>query len=63
MGYSVTEPPWPPADGGRLVAANTIEALAAAGHEVVVVAPALGEAAVTDLPSGIRLHAVPARPR
>lgn len=58
-----TKPPWPPADGGRLVAANTIEALAAAGHEVAVVAPALGETAVTDLPPGVFLHAVPARLR
>lgn len=34
-----TKPPWPPTDGGRLVAAFTIQALAAAGHEVTVVAP------------------------
>jgi hypothetical protein len=34
-----TKPPWPPRDGGRLVAATTIQALAEAGHEVVLVAP------------------------
>jgi glycosyltransferase involved in cell wall biosynthesis len=34
-----TKPPWPPVDGGRLVAALTLEALRAAGHEATVVAP------------------------
>ena len=57
-----TKPPWPPKDGGRLVAANTIEALARAGHEVVVVAPSLGQTA-SDLPDRIALHTVAARPR
>jgi hypothetical protein len=56
-----TKPPWPPNDGGRLVAANTLEALAAAGHDVTVVAPSLGEAAVLALPERIALQAVPAR--
>jgi len=34
-----TKPPWPPIDGGRLVAALTLEALAGAGHELTLVAP------------------------
>jgi len=58
-----TKPPWPPEDGGRLVAANTIEALAAAGHEVAVLAPSLGETAARDLPDDVALHAVDAQPR
>jgi hypothetical protein len=57
-----TKPPWPPNDGGRLVAANTIEALAAAGHDVTVVAPSLGETAAA-LPDRVTLQAVPARVR
>jgi len=56
-----TKPPWPPADGGRLVAANTIEALAQAGHAVTVVAPALDREAPPPRP-GVILHLVPARP-
>src|SRR5262249_28500838 len=35
-----TKPPWPTVDGGRLLAALTIDALAAAGVHVDVVAPA-----------------------
>jgi hypothetical protein len=34
-----TKPPWPPSDGGRLVAATTIQALTEAGHALTVVAP------------------------
>lgn len=34
-----TKPPWPPVDGGRLVILNTVDALAAAGHRVTLVAP------------------------
>ena len=56
-----TKPPWPPRDGGRLVAANTIEALAAAGHEITVVAPRLGTRG-TPAPPGIALHLVAAQP-
>jgi glycosyltransferase involved in cell wall biosynthesis len=44
-----------------LVAANTIEALAAAGHEVTVVSPSLG-GLLSPAPAGIVLHLVPARP-
>lgn len=43
-----TKTPWPPVDGGRLVLLNTIEALAAAGHLIDLVAPCpegAGEAA------------------
>ncbi len=59
--WVATKPPWPPRDGGRLVAANTIEALAAAGHQVTVVAPSL-RGPGTFAPPGIDLHLVPARP-
>jgi hypothetical protein len=34
-----TKPPWPPIDGGRLVAATTLQALAEAGHDLTLVAP------------------------
>jgi glycosyltransferase involved in cell wall biosynthesis len=37
--WVATKAPWPPADGGRLVAAVTLEALRASGHEPTVVAP------------------------
>jgi polysaccharide biosynthesis protein PslH len=37
--WVATKPPWPPHDGGRLVAALTLEALRARGHETTVVAP------------------------
>lgn len=35
-----TKAPWPPVDGGRLVAWLTLQALRAAGHQVTLVAPA-----------------------
>jgi hypothetical protein len=38
--WIATKPPWPPVDGGRLAAFLTLEALAAAGAELTVVAPA-----------------------
>jgi len=34
-----TKTPWPPIDGGRLVAATTLQALAEAGHDLTLVAP------------------------
>lgn len=34
-----TKSPWPPVDGGRLALWNTMTALAAAGHELALVAP------------------------
>lgn len=34
-----TKAPWPPVDGGRFLLRNTLEALAAAGHRPVLVAP------------------------
>lgn len=37
-----TKSPWPPTDGGRLVALETVRALAEAGHQVVFVAPVEG---------------------
>jgi hypothetical protein len=60
--WVATKPPWPPADGGRLVAANTIEALVAAGHHVTVVGPDLG-ARTSPAPPGVEMSLVPARPR
>jgi polysaccharide biosynthesis protein PslH len=54
-----TKPPWPPEDGGRLVAANTIAALAAAGHSLTVVTASLGENAVAALPDRVEHRAVP----
>jgi hypothetical protein len=38
--WVATKPPAPPTDGGRLVALETLRALAAAGHVITVVAPA-----------------------
>ena len=37
-----TKPPWPAVDGGRLVLLNTLQALAAAGHHIELVAPFSG---------------------
>jgi polysaccharide biosynthesis protein PslH len=48
--WVATKAPAPPVDGGRLVALLTLQALAAAGHELTVVAP-LGPG--TDLPSPV----------
>lgn len=63
--WVTTKPPWPPTDGGRLVAALTLEALARAGHDVEVFAPALGASvphqAAAD--AGCALRAVAAAPR
>lgn len=38
--FLTTKSPWPPADGGRLLAWNTLEGLAREGVELVVIAPA-----------------------
>jgi hypothetical protein len=54
-----TKLPWPPRDGGRLVASLTVEALAAAGHEITVAAP--GPIPPPPGPPGVDLVAV--RPR
>lgn len=59
--WVATKPPWPPADGGRLVAAQTIEALVAAGHEVTVLAPSLGLPRTNPPNPAIALELVPAR--
>jgi len=37
--WVVTKPPWPPIDGGRLVVAQTLAALAGRGHAIDLVAP------------------------
>jgi glycosyltransferase involved in cell wall biosynthesis len=58
-----TKPPWPALDGGRLLAALTIEALAAAGVQVVVVAPrAPGPPAPAPPAAPARLRLVAATP-
>lgn len=50
-----TKPPLPAVDGGRLVALNTLRALAEAGHEVVFVSPSEGDAAAaTAVREGMR---------
>jgi hypothetical protein len=41
-----TKSPWPPRDGGRLALWNTMQALAAAGHELALVAPCAANEAV-----------------
>jgi hypothetical protein len=62
-----TKPPWPPTDGGRVVVLETIDALAAAGHRVTLVAPCGpdddAEAARRGLGDRCRAEIVPARPR
>jgi glycosyl transferase family 1/glycosyl transferase family 4 len=67
--WVATKAPVPAVDGGRLVAATTLRALAAAGHDLTVVAPIApgGDADVrraaraADL--GVTLELVPAAPR
>ena len=62
--WIATKEPWPPVDGGRLLMALTLEALAELGHRVTVVAPRrLGdppadERLVDDLPDGVVLRPV-----
>ena len=55
--WVATKCPWPPADGGRLVLKNTVEALAAAGDDLTVVCP--GRRGDSPAPEGIRLRRVP----
>jgi glycosyltransferase involved in cell wall biosynthesis len=66
-----TKAPWPPRDGGRLVAWLTLRALEDAGHEVTLVTPADDErprgllsaglrAALSGLPVTAVRHALPA---
>lgn len=65
--WVATKAPVPPVDGGRLVALTTIRALAAAGHDVTVVAPVMSgmeaataaAAVAAELPG---LELVPTRP-
>lgn len=63
-----TKAPWPPVDGGRLVLLKTIEALAAAGHRIELVAPVAGGPdergrAAAGLAEIATPHLVPTRPR
>ena len=65
--WIATKPPAPPTDGGRLVACETLRALAAAGHAITVVAPAAPGAAADARraaeSAGIALEAIEASPR
>ncbi len=65
--WVATKAPWPPVDGGRLLMAGTLRALADAGHRLTVVAPADGAGAEAgaevELGSCCRPHLVPARRR
>lgn len=63
-----TKCPWPPCDGGRLVTWLTLEALAAAGHRLALIAPADGddandEAGTQALAAVCDAQLVPAAPR
>lgn len=62
-----TKSPHPPRDGGRLALWHTLTALADAGHELAVVAPAADIDHSPGVEAGSRLpyhlHAVDARPR
>lgn len=66
--WVVTKPPWPPIDGGRLVVAQTLAALAGDGHVIDLVAPyARGtlepERIARELAPACRAHLVPVSPR
>ncbi len=58
-----TKSPWPPRDGGRLVASLTIEALAERGHLVTVVTPAEDRDQPPPSTPGIEVVSVPAPTR
>lgn len=64
----MTKPPWPPIDGGRLVVAQTLAALASDGHAIDLVAPYVPgtlepERTARELAPACRAHLVPVRPR
>lgn len=63
----MTKPPWPAVDGGRLVAASTLAALHARGHEIDLVTPCAPDETApergADDPPAARAHLVPVRPR
>jgi hypothetical protein len=65
--WVTTKAPWPPADGGRLLVANTLAALSAAGHEVTLVTPVDPDRADPGLAAALRAFCVPhlvaSRPR
>jgi len=62
-----TKSPWPPVDGGRVVILETIDALAAAGHAVTLVAPVDADTDVEEargvLAGRCRVELVQAKPR
>lgn len=66
--WVVTKPPWPPIDGGRLVVAHTLAALAARGHAIDLVTPYDPDAVdphdvARQLAPSCRAHLVPVRTR
>ena len=66
--WVVTKPPWPPIDGGRLVVAHTLAALAARGHTIDLVTPYDPDAvdpeeAARQLAPSCRAHLVAVKPR
>jgi hypothetical protein len=58
--WVATKPPWPPADGGRLLQVLTLQSLAAQGHAITLVAPAHGAPATLEaLQAPLRQYSVP----
>ncbi len=64
--FVATKIPWPPIDGGRLLLAETLSALSAAGHSTTLVAPLANDAeqahAQAACPEACSLRLVSARP-
>jgi polysaccharide biosynthesis protein PslH len=54
-----TKPPWPPRDGGRLVLWLTLQALAAAGQELFLLAPANADAEDSEVLAALRSVCIP----
>jgi len=50
--WVATKPPWPAIDGGRLLLAETMEAVARLGHELHLVAPLAERRPAPDAPAG-----------
>jgi hypothetical protein len=50
--WVATKPPWPSVDGGRLLLAETMDAVARLGHELHLVAPLPGERPTPEAPAG-----------
>ncbi len=66
--WVTTKAPWPPRDGGRLLVAETVQALVTRGHAIRVLAPlaagtAIGAAHAGAAGAGVALDVVDAPPR